>query len=178
MLNGLSLHLFSFFYTAIKRLLCIYRCIDSFAFIFHFLLIFSWLGGYIHQFSTTYMNLGCLNKSLNKDNRISLSPQSSPPALPGAQWGKPDIRHYLSSVPPGVLLVGHAWNTSPRRCTGVLVRCADHLMWLLLIYRSSFIVGLLWVSEQDLNHYFSTCIQSQIFFFFAKSQQQWRQGAL
>lgn len=37
----------------------------------------------------------------------------------------------------GFLLVGHTWNTSPRRCTGVLVRCADHLMWLLLICRSS-----------------------------------------
>lgn len=45
--------------------------------------------------------------------------------------------HSQPGLPRGFLLVGHTWNTSPRRCTGVLVRCADHLMWLLLICRSS-----------------------------------------
>lgn len=45
--------------------------------------------------------------------------------------------HSQPGLPQGFLLVGHTWNTSPRRCTGVLVRCADHLMWLLLICRSS-----------------------------------------
>lgn len=72
----------------------------------------------------------------------SLSREAPCPPLPAPQGRhqcvpKPANRYNLSSMssvcPRDLFQVGHALYTSPRRCPGgILVRCSNHLKWLLM----------------------------------------------
>uniref|UniRef100_A0A3B3ZPB0 GABA(C) receptor n=1 Tax=Periophthalmus magnuspinnatus TaxID=409849 RepID=A0A3B3ZPB0_9GOBI len=97
----------------------------------------------IHPFSSAYPGPGRGGSSLSRDSQTSLTPDTSSSSSGGTPRRSQPSRETWSlqrvlGLPRGLLLVGHAQNTSlGRRPGGILSRCPSHLNWFLSTCRSS-----------------------------------------